>query len=78
VLLDEQLLRFVLKLAAKIADEFGCAGVVVDAKPGAIDPYANYGFVRFEPLEGDSNARPRPTAMWLPIEAIKKASERAH
>lgn len=68
---------FVLELAAKMAEEVGCAGVVVDAKPGALDFYAKYGFVPFEPLEGDSDARPRPTAMWLPIEAIKKASEAA-
>ena len=76
--LGSQLLRFVLKLAAKMAEEVGCAGVVVDAKPGAVDFYVKYGFVPFEPLEGDSDARPRPTAMWLPIEAIKKASEAAH
>jgi len=30
--LGGQLLRFVLKLASKLADEVGCAGVVVDAK----------------------------------------------
>ncbi len=72
--LGSQLLRFVLKLAAKMAEEVGCAGVVVDAKPGAVDFYAKYGFVPFEPLEGDSDARPRPTAMWLPTEAIKKAN----
>jgi GNAT superfamily N-acetyltransferase len=72
--LGGQLLRFVLKLAAKMADEVGCAGVVVDAKAGAIDFYAKYGFVPFEPLEGQSEGRPRPTAMWLPIQAIKRAS----
>ncbi len=41
-----QLLRFVLKLAIKMSREVGCAGVVVDAKPSAIDFYANYGFTR--------------------------------
>ena len=70
-----QLLRFVNKLAAKLADDVGCAGVVVDAKPGAADFYARYGFTPFEALEGQSDARPRPTAMWLPIQAIKAASE---
>jgi predicted N-acetyltransferase YhbS len=69
-----RLLRFVLELAVKMADEVGCAGVVVDAKPGAVDFYAKYGFTRFEPLEGQSEARPRPTAMWLPIKAIKGAA----
>lgn len=73
--LGGQLLRFVLKLAIKMADEVGCAGVVVDAKPGAVDFYAKYGFTPFEPLEGQSETRPRPTAMWLPIQAIKAAGE---
>ena len=76
--LGGQLLRFVLKLASKMADEVGCAGVVVDAKSGAVDFYAKYGFTPFDPLEGQSDARPQPTAMWLPIQAIKAAGERAH
>jgi len=72
--LGGQLLRFVLKLAAKMADEVGCAGVVVDAKRGALDFYAKYGFTAFEVIEGRSEVRPSPTAMWLPIQAIKAAS----
>jgi predicted N-acetyltransferase YhbS len=68
--LGSQLLRFVLEIASKMADEVGCAGVVVDAKPGALDFYAKYGFTPFEPIEGESLARPRPTTMWLPIRAI--------
>src|SRR5215468_7571163 len=35
-----QLLRFVLDLARKMATDYGCVGVVVDAKPGAVDFYA--------------------------------------
>jgi predicted N-acetyltransferase YhbS len=76
--LGGQLLRFVLKLALKMAGDVGCAGVVVDAKPGAVDFYAKYGFVPFDLLEGQSEARPRPTAMWLPLQAIKVAAETAH
>jgi GNAT superfamily N-acetyltransferase len=76
--LGGQLLRFVLKLALKMADELGCAGVAVDAKAGAVDFYAKYGFTSFEPLEGQSEERPRPTTMWLPIQAIKAAGEPAH
>jgi predicted N-acetyltransferase YhbS len=71
--LGGQLLRFVLELAAKMAHEVGCAGVVVDAKPRAVGFYARYGFAPFEPLEGRSEARPQPTAMWLPIRAIEAA-----
>src|SRR6266496_5361863 len=41
--LGAHLLRFVLGLAAKMADDVGCAGVVVDAKADAIDFYRKYG-----------------------------------
>lgn len=72
--LGAQLLRYVLRLAARLAREVGCAGVVVDAKPAAVKFYAKFGFVPFEPLEGGSDARPRPTAMWLPMQAIQAAA----
>jgi GNAT superfamily N-acetyltransferase len=68
-----QLLRFVLELASKMAEEVGCTAVVVDAKPGAIDFYAKYGFTPFTPLEGASDARPQPTAMYLMMADIKAA-----
>ena len=71
--LGAQILMFVNRLAAKMADEVGCAGVVVDAKPGAEEFYAKYGFTPFEVIEGQSEARPRPTPMWLPMRAIKAA-----
>ncbi|MBI5544798.1 MAG: hypothetical protein HY901_12990 [Deltaproteobacteria bacterium] len=73
--LRAQLLRFVLMLAVKMADEVGCAGVVVDAKPGAVDVYAKYGFSVLGEVEGQSEARPMATAMWLPIRAIQRASK---
>jgi predicted N-acetyltransferase YhbS len=73
--LGAELLRFVCQLAVKLAREVGCAGVVVEAKSGAVGFYARYGFTPIEPLEGQSDARPRPTAMWLPIQTIQAASE---
>jgi len=73
-----QLLRFVLGLSVKMADEVGCSGVVVDAKAGAIEFYAKYGFTPFVAIEGESEARPRPTTMWLPMRAIKAARDPAH
>lgn len=69
--LGTQLLRFVCRLAGKMADDYGCTGVVVDAKPEAVNFYAKYGFVPFEGLEGQSEARPRPTMMFLAMRAIK-------
>ncbi len=61
-----------------MADEVGCSGVVVDPKAGAIEFYAKYGFTPFVAIEGESEARPRPTTMWLPMRAIKAARDPAH
>jgi predicted N-acetyltransferase YhbS len=68
-----QLLRFVLRLALHMADEVGCVGVVVDAKPDARAFYAKYGFVAVEAVEGLSDARPAPTPMFLSLRAIRDA-----
>jgi GNAT superfamily N-acetyltransferase len=69
-----QLLRFVLRLALKMADDYGCVGVIVDAKPDAEAFYAKYGFVPVDPVEGQSDARPAPTPMFLSIRAIRDAA----
>ncbi|MEZ4226660.1 MAG: GNAT family N-acetyltransferase [Polyangiaceae bacterium] len=74
--LGTQLLRFVLKLASRMADEFGCSAVIVDAKSGAVDFYARYGFKPFVPLEGQSDARPETTTMYLMMADIKAAEPR--
>ncbi|MHC4973772.1 MAG: GNAT family N-acetyltransferase [Planctomycetota bacterium] len=67
------LLRFVFRLALRLADEYGCAGVVVDAKPGAVSFYEGLGFFPLELLEGHGAARPVPTSMFLPIQDIRAA-----
>ena len=66
-----QLLRFVLQLALRMADNYGCVGVIVDAKPNAVSFYAKYGFIAVDAIEGRSNARPEPTPMFHSIRAIK-------
>jgi predicted N-acetyltransferase YhbS len=66
-----QLLRFVLKLALKMSEELGCAGVVADAKPDAIAFYARYGFEALEAVEGISNARPEQMPMLLSWKEIE-------
>jgi hypothetical protein len=58
-----------------MADDYGCAGVVVDAKPDAVKFYAKYGFIPYEALEGQSEARPRATTMFLAMRAIKAATD---
>ena len=68
-----QLLRFVLRLARQMADEYGCVGVVVDAKPEAEAFYTKYGFIAVDAVEGRSDARPVPTPMFLSMRAIREA-----
>jgi GNAT superfamily N-acetyltransferase len=72
-----QLLRFVLRLALQMADDYGCVGVVVDAKPDAEAFYTKYGFVAVAAVEGRSDARPAPTPMFLSIRAIREAVGRS-
>ncbi len=69
-----QLLRFVLTLSLQMADDYGCVGVVVDAKPDAVAFYAKYGFLAVEVVEGASDARPAPTPMFLSTRAIRAAA----
>jgi GNAT superfamily N-acetyltransferase len=71
--LGTELLRFVLQLASKMAESYGCTGLVVDAKPDAVRFYAKYGFVAFDALEGRSDARPQPITMFLSMRAIRSA-----
>jgi len=68
-----QLLRFVLRLALQMADDYGCVGVVVDARPDAVAFYTKYGFLAIEPVEGGSDARPAPTPLFLSTRTIRAA-----
>jgi len=66
-----QLLRFVLKLAVHMSRDFGCIGVVVDAKRDALSFYSKYGFIAAEAVEGQSDARPQPMMMFLALREIE-------
>jgi len=48
----------------------GCAGVVVDAKPEAIEFYKQYGFEALEVIHGNLGDRPAPRPMFLPLGSI--------
>jgi GNAT superfamily N-acetyltransferase len=65
-----QLLRAVLVLAREMANRVGCIGVLVDAKPGAVEFYRRYGFEELELLEGRLGDRPPPVPMFLPLDSI--------
>src|SRR5262245_10079014 len=67
------LLRHVFQLALKLAAEYGCVGIVVDAKPGALDFYTRFGFSPLEAAEGRLETRPQPTPMFLPLELVVRA-----
>jgi GNAT superfamily N-acetyltransferase len=69
--LGKELLRFVCRLAASMADHYGCAGVVADAKPQALSFYERYGFTPFDAIEGSSGAQ--ATLTFLAMRAIKAA-----
>jgi predicted N-acetyltransferase YhbS len=68
--IGKALFRFALRLASRMSAEFGCVGVVVDAKSGAIDFYRNLGFEQITTLEGVLLEKPEPTPMFLPLSAI--------
>lgn len=56
-----------------MANDYGCIGVTVDAKPDAVDFYNQYAFVSVDVVKGQSNARPAPIPMFRAIRAIRDA-----
>ncbi len=70
----KELLRFALGLALRMRTDYGCVGVVVDAKPGAVPFYRRFGFVPLDVSEGASEARPVPVAMFLSVREIALAA----
>jgi GNAT superfamily N-acetyltransferase len=69
------LLRFSIQLAERMRDEVGCVGVVVDAKPAAIEFYRPYGFVELGLVEGAALQVPRPTAMFVALSSVPKTRQ---
>jgi GNAT superfamily N-acetyltransferase len=61
------LLRKIFDIALQQALDVGCVGVLVDAKPEAVDYYAERGFTAIDPRTSD------PCRMFLPIGTIEKA-----
>ncbi len=64
------LLRFAFKLALELRDRFGCVGVVVDAKAGAIAFHRRLGFRPLEALQGTLGDRPEPLPTLLAVRQI--------
>jgi GNAT superfamily N-acetyltransferase len=59
--------------ARELADGFGCVGVWVDAKPGAVVFYERYGFVALGPDVAATEPRP----MFLALGTIRAGAPRA-
>jgi hypothetical protein len=53
-----------------MAHDFGCVGVVVDAKPDAVAFYEKLGFVQLEVAAGQLGDRPEPLPMFLEVGAV--------
>jgi GNAT superfamily N-acetyltransferase len=66
------LLRAIFLLAHRMADDFGCVGIVVDAKPEAVLFYEKLGFIDLKPQAGQLGDRPQPQPMFLELGAIPK------
>jgi GNAT superfamily N-acetyltransferase len=69
------LLKAVFVLARAMASDFGCIGVVVDAKPKAVAFYERYGSTALDVVQGQLGDRPEPTPMFLEIGAIPATSD---
>lgn len=69
------LLRAVFLLAHRMAEDLGCVGVVVDAKPEAVAFYEKLGFIDLEATAGQLGDRPEPRPMFLELGAIPKPSD---
>jgi len=69
--IGSELLYSVFQLALSMSRDFGCIGVLVDAKPGAESYYTPFGFI---PLETTETIPARTeTAMFLAIGKIEAA-----
>jgi predicted N-acetyltransferase YhbS len=72
--LGKALLRFCLDLAERMKVELGCAGAIVDAKPGVEGFYEQYGFTPVSALEGKGHRVPAPTLMYLPLGFVPRSA----
>lgn len=69
----KELLRFALGLSLRMREDYGCVGVVVDAKPDAVSFYGRLGFMALDVTEGLAESRPTPVAMFLAAREIELA-----
>jgi GNAT superfamily N-acetyltransferase len=66
------LLRSVLVLAQRMAEDVGCVGMLVDAKPDAVSFYEKLGFVRLGAVAGELGDRPPTVVMFLELGQVPR------
>lgn len=66
------LVRHCIELAERMRDEYGCVGLVVDAKPHVVPYYERFGFEIIEIQQGATLQRPAPTPMFLSLGAVPR------
>lgn len=71
--IGKELLKFVLNLSLQQKEQFGCIGVVVDAKKEAVDFYKQFGFQIIDIISGELDIRPFARTMFLSIKTILKS-----
>ncbi|MCK9333070.1 MAG: GNAT family N-acetyltransferase [Candidatus Cloacimonetes bacterium] len=71
--IGKELLKFTLKLAVEQKENFGCIGVVVDAKIASASFYEQFGFETIDILSGKLDIRPFAKVMFLSMSSIEKA-----
>ena len=69
--IGKALLKWVLKLTLKQKEQFGCFGLVVDAKPESVMFYEQYGFESFTIHAGALDIRPYAQTMFLSTKTIE-------
>jgi hypothetical protein len=52
---------------------YGCIGIVVDAKTESVGFYKKLGFVSLAIITGELASKPQPEALFLAIQSIEKA-----
>lgn len=67
------LLRSVFVLAHQMAADYGCAGVLVDAKHKSISFYERFGFEPLASVAGELGDRPQPLPMFLELAQVPSA-----
>lgn len=69
----ERLLKHAITMAVRMRDDYGCVGLIVDAKPDSVSFYVKYGFDRIRPVAGLIRGESSTVAMFLPIETAVEA-----